>query len=123
MRSNHEEGQFVNTQLKGRTTFDYEERTGAGAASLECELSYWTSSGAGQVVTLADGREGQQKTILHAVDGTGSLVVTPANFGGTASTTVTLVDAGDSVTFRFVKGNWWLVAAVANTEGTPLVIA
>ncbi len=123
MRQNLFDSELKDSQFKGRQKFDYEERTAAGAASLECKYSYWTSSGAGQIVTLADGSEGQEKVIIHAVDGTGSLVITPANFGGAASATVTLVDAGDSVSFVFLKGNWWLTAVVANTEGTPLVIA
>lgn len=109
MRINTEDSQHKSSLLAGRTKFDYEERTGAGAASLECETSYWTSTGAAQAVTLADGSEGQVKTIIHAVDG-GSIAITPANYGGVTSATITLVAAGDSVTFKFVKGNWWGVA-------------
>jgi hypothetical protein len=122
MRQDIYDGQLKDCKLMGATKWDYEERSGAGAASLTARVSYWTSTGASQVVTLADGAQGQVKTFIHAVDG-GSLVITPANFGGLASTTITLIEAGDSCSFIFLNGNWWLTAVVANTEGTPLVIA
>lgn len=116
MRTRQEDGEFVNSQLKGRTKFDFEERSGAGAISIECKTSYWTSTGA-NALTLADGSEGQIKTIVHAVDG-GSLVITPANFGGATSATVTLATAGDSVTFEFLKGAWWVTAFNSNAAVT-----
>lgn len=116
MRSNHEDSQSINHQLKGRTKFDYEERSGAGAISLECKTSYWTSTGA-NALTLADGSEGQIKTVIHAVDG-GSLVITPANFGGATSATATLATAGDSITFEFIKGAWWVTAFNSNAAVT-----
>lgn len=102
---------IYDAQHKGRRKLDYEERSGAGAISLEAPISYWTSTGAAQVLTLADGSEGQVKTIIHAVDG-GSLVITPANFAGASPTsaTITLATAGDSVTLAFVKGQWWVTA-------------
>lgn len=122
MRNDIYDGVLKDCTLTGRVKHTCDRLSGAGAASLETHTTLITSTGAGQVVTLADGSEGQVKRFIQIVDG-GSAVITPANFGGAASTTVTLVDAGDSVTFEFWGGNWWLVAQVANTEGTPLVIA
>lgn len=122
MRQNLFDSELTDCLHRGRIKRSHEVRSGAGAASLEASVSLWTSTGAGQVVTLADGSEGQIKTFIHATDG-GSLVITPANFAGAASATITLVDSGDSCSFIFLGGSWWLTAVVANTEGTPLAIA
>lgn len=108
MRPLLENPDIYNSFLRGRTKGDYEERSGAGAISVECLTSYWTSTGASQALTLADGSEGQFKVIIHAVDG-GSLVITPANLGGVTSATISLVAAGDNVILQFVKGNWWMI--------------
>lgn len=122
MRNDNYDGVLKDCTQAGRVKYTADRLTGAGAASLETKTTLLTNSGAGQVITLADGSEGQVKTFIMIADG-GSAVITPANFGGAASTTVTLVDVGDSVTFEFWGGSWWLTAQVANTEGTPLVIA
>jgi hypothetical protein len=50
--------------------------TGAGAIDLTKGLTLFTSTGAGQAITIADGSDdGQEHTIMHAVDG-GSGVLT-----------------------------------------------
>lgn len=82
--------------------------SGAGAADLLTGLTKCTSTGAGEVVTLADGTEGQIKTIIHVVDG-GSVVVTPATRLGYAS--ITLDAVGDSVTLMFVTTLGWVILA------------
>lgn len=122
MRSNHERSELLDTFLGGIMRLGYEERSGAGAASLKAIVSRWTSTGAAQVVTLADGEQGQVKIFIHEVDG-GEVTLTPANFGGASSATVTMVTAGDCVAFIFLGASWWLLWSTANVEGTPLVIA
>jgi hypothetical protein len=126
MRQNLFDSDLNDCTLRGTTKFDYEERSGAGAISLDVYCSYWTSTGASQALTLADGAEGQEKRIVHAVDG-GSLVITPANFAGSAPTsaTITLATAGDTVTLQFIKGQWWVVGfwSQAAITGSTITIA
>lgn len=123
MRPTLENPEIWNGKIFGRLIGSFEERSGAGAISLETLTSYWTSTGA-NALTLADGTEGQLKILVHAVDG-GSLVVTPANFAGAAptSTTITLLTAGDSVTLQFLKGQWYIVATWSQTAAAPIVVA
>lgn len=122
MRQNLFDSILTDSELRKKLRlWSYEERSGAGAASLEVVVSYWTSTGA-NVVTIADGEEGQIKIFIHAVDG-GSVVLTPANMGGASNTTITMVTAGDCVGMIFLKGAWWLLWSTPNVEGTPLVIA
>lgn len=109
MRPTLERAESFAHKITGIFKLGYEERSGAGAASLEVPVSHWTSTGAAQAVTLADGEEGQIKIIIHAVDG-GSIAITPANYGGVTSATTTLAAAGDTAVFMFIKGNWWLIA-------------
>jgi len=123
MRTLQEFPEIVNGLIKNKLMIlSKEVRSGAGAASLEALISLWTSTGAGQVVTLADGSEGQIKIFIHNTDG-GELVITPANFAGASSATVTSVTSGDCIAFVFLEGSWWLLWSTANVEGTPLVIA
>ena len=59
--------------------------SGAGAANLTTSVTNCTSTGAAQVVTLADGVQGQVKIVSHIVDG-GSVRVTPSKFVGVTLT-------------------------------------
>lgn len=127
MRIYTEDSEFKDSRHVGRFKWGpHEERTGAGAIGLETTISYWTSTGAAQALTLADGSEGQEKTIIHAIDG-GSIVITPANFAGASpvSATITMATAGDSITLVFVKGQWWVKAfsSQAAITGSTVVFA
>lgn len=123
MRPTLEFADIIDGLVRGKFMLRSKEvRSGAGAAALEAIISLWTSTGAGQVVTLADGAEGQIKIFIHNTDG-GELVITPANFAGASSATVTSVTSGDCIAFVFLEGSWWLLWSTANVEGTPLVIA
>jgi hypothetical protein len=121
MRPNLERPDIVDGFIKGLLKGSYEERTGAGAISLACLTSYWTSTGAAQALTLSDGEEGQFKIIVHAVDG-GSIAITPTNLGGATSTTITMATAGDSIVLQFLKGNWWVIASSSNAAVTGSTI-
>jgi hypothetical protein len=119
-----EDSEFKDSRHLGRFKWGpHEERSGAGAIGLETTVSYWTSTGA-NALTLADGSEGQEKIIIHATDG-GSLVITPANFAGTAptSTTITMLTAGDVLALVFVKGQWWIKSAWSQTAAAPIAVA
>lgn len=77
--------------------------SGAGAVNVTQLHTSFTSTGAGQALTLANGTVGQIKTITHVVDG-GSGVLTPTTALG--YTTVTFTNAGDSVTLRYTSQGW-----------------
>lgn len=96
----------------GTLQFSTQSLSGAGAANLTTAVTLCTSTGAGQVVTLANatGNAGFVKTIVHVADG-GSIVVTPGTCSG--FTTVTLADVGQSVTFMFTGSAW----VILNTNG------
>ena len=82
--------------------------SGAGAVDLTSQITHFTSTGAAQALTLADGTVGQIKTIIHIVDG-GSGVLTPTNFGG--GTNITLDAVGDTVTLIFTNSKWHVIGS------------
>ncbi len=82
--------------------------SGAGAINLTTSATDYTSTGAAEALTLADGTVGQIKTITHIVKGTlGTGVLTPTT--KTGYTTVTFNNAGDSVTLRYCTTAGWCV--------------
>ena len=124
MRSNHEDMNLFNVLIGGVLKLQSERCVGAGAViacNLTVPVSKLESTGA-DVLTLANGAEGQIKIFIHTVDG-GSIIITPTNFAGASSATVTMVTAGDACAFMFTDGSWWLIWASPNIEATPLVIA
>jgi hypothetical protein len=82
--------------------------SGAGAANVTTDITKITTTGAGDAITLADGVDGQVKTIIHDVDG-GSFVLTPTTRNGWSSFTSTA--AGESITLMFVTTRGWTVIA------------
>ena len=88
------------TSWGGATT---QTLSGAGAVDLLHEVTDFTSTGATDALTLADGYEGQVKEIWHVSDG-GSGILTPSNLLG--GTTVTFTAVNDFIGMRFSNGNW-----------------
>ena len=82
--------------------------SGAGAVNVTTAITELTSTGAAQALTLANGAAGQEKTIIHGVDG-GSMVLTPTT--KTGFSTVTFTTAGESVTLVFLTTRGWCVKA------------
>ena len=82
--------------------------SGAGAVDVTSQVTLFTSTGASQALTLADGSVGQIKTIIHVTDG-GSGVLTPTNFGG--GSTITFDAVGDAVTLIFYNSNWHVIGS------------
>ena len=79
--------------------------SGAGAINLTTAATDFTSTGAANALTLANGTVGQFKFISHAVKGTlGTGVLTPTTCIG--FTTITFNNAGDSVTLRYTSAGW-----------------
>ncbi len=82
--------------------------SGAGAINITTAATDYTSTGAAEALTLANGTVGQIKTITHIVKGTlGTGVLTPTTKSG--YTTVTFNNAGDSVTLRYCTTAGWCV--------------
>ena len=76
--------------------------SGAGAVDVITRITEVTSTGA-DALTLADGTEGQRKTITMVVDG-GVATLTPTNANG--FTTIVFNDVGDTVDLLFISGEW-----------------
>ena len=91
--------------------------SGAGAVNITSLATAFTSTAAGNALTLADGAQGQIKTIIYVAEAAGgdTGVLTPTNLG--SATTITFNAVGDSVTLQFAGSDWWVVglrgAAVA----------
>lgn len=92
--------------------------TGAGAVDVITEITQFTSDGAAQALTLADGYIGQRKIVVHVVDG-GSGVLTPAN--GLGYTTITFTTAGEAVELVFLSGGWAVIGIGGLSATLPAV--
>ena len=90
--------------------------SGAGAVTLTGVFTEFTSTGAGDALTLADGSEiGQMKTVTHIVDG-GSGVLTPATF--VDGTTITFTTIGESWTGMWTVAGWVTISRTAGIVGS-----
>ena len=123
MRQNLFDSELKDCKTLGKVIGSYDEMSGAGAITLLTETTYLTTTGS-NALTLADGVEGQIKRVVHAVDG-GAGTITPTNLSGSApnSASVALTTAGDTVTFQFLKGNWWIIgwwSQLAITNGLTI---
>ena len=91
--------------------------SGPGAINITSLATAFTSTATGNALTLADGAQGQLKTIIYVAEAAGgdTGVLTPTNLG--SATTITFNAVGDSVTLQFAGTDWWVVgfrgAAVA----------
>ena len=83
--------------------------SGPGAVNITSLATAFTSTGAGNALTLADGAQGQLKTIIYVAEAAGgdTGVLTPSNLG--SGTTITFNAVGDSVTLQFAGTDWWVV--------------
>jgi len=88
--------------------------SGAGIVDITSAITHFVSTGTGDAITLADGTQGQIKTIIYVAktNGTDTGVLTPANFGN--GTTVTLTDVSDSITLQFTNSAWYLISSYGN---------
>jgi hypothetical protein len=84
--------------------------SGPGAVNVTTVTTAFTSTGAGNALTLADGVAGQLKAIVYVAEAAGADtgVLTPANFGN--GTTITFNAVGESVLLQFLGTDWWIVS-------------
>lgn len=96
------------------TTVAPATRSGAGAIDSTKKLTLFTSTGAGNALTLADGTyAGQVAVVFHSVKGaSGTGVITPTTFDHTS---VTLTAAYDSAEFVWTGTTWTLGRLVGAT--------
>lgn len=90
--------------------------SGAGAVNVTTLSTAFTSTGVGNALTLADGTNGQIKTIAHVADG-GSGVLTPTTKSGFS--TITFTNAGDAVTLQFFTTAGWIIIGQNGVTVTP----
>jgi hypothetical protein len=83
--------------------------SGPGAVNITALTTAFTSTAAGNALTLADGAQGQLKTIIYVAETAGgdTGVLTPTNLG--SATTITFNAVGDSVILQFAGTDWWVV--------------
>lgn len=107
----------VTGALVGQVQASSQALSGAGAANLTTGVTFCTSTGAGNVVTLASpaaSAAGLQKTIVHSTKGTsGTIVVTPTAASG--FTTVTLTNVGTSVQLMWTGAAWVVLCTNGGT--------
>lgn len=101
-------GTYPNPTLAATFVSAPQALSGAGAVNVTSRTTLFTSTGAAQALTLANGsRTGQRKTVQHTVDG-GSGVLTPATAGNFATATFTSVH--DWAEFEWSGAAWNVVA-------------
>jgi len=83
--------------------------SGAGAVNTTSLATAFTSTATGNALTLADGAQGQLKTVIYVAEAAGgdTGILTPTNLG--SGTTITFNAVGDSVTLQFAGTDWWVV--------------
>lgn len=83
--------------------------SGPGAIDITSLTTAFTSTGTGNALTLANGAQGQLKTIIYVAEAAGSNtgVLTPTNLG--SATTITFNAVGDSVILQFAGTDWWVI--------------
>jgi hypothetical protein len=102
---------FTGTQtFSGPIVGGAQALSGAGAVNITQLTTKFTSTAAGNALTLADGVEGQMKVIVYvaetAVGDTG--ILTPTNLG--AGTTITFNTVGDACILQYLGTDWWAVS-------------
>lgn len=84
--------------------------SGAGAVNITQPVTKFTSTATGNALTLADGVEGQIKTIVYVAEAAGADtgILTPTNLG--AGTTITFNNVGDACVLQFLGTDWWAIS-------------
>jgi len=79
------------------------------AANVTTAITVVNATSATEAVTLADGSDGQIKTIINiSTAGTNNVVITPTNLRG--YTNITLNAPGETVTLLFKNSKWNIIA-------------
>ena len=92
--------------ITGGLSTSVQSLSGPGFVNLTTGVTEVTTTGAGNALALANGVAGQEKTIVHGVDG-GSFVLTPTTKTGWSTYTSTAV--GESITLVYLTTRGWIV--------------
>ncbi|MEI6598304.1 MAG: hypothetical protein WCL22_04605, partial [bacterium] len=85
--------------------------SGAGAVNVTTLTTAVTTTAPAQALTLADGTNGQIKTIMHqALSGGGTWVLTPTT--KTGYTTITSIAVGETCTLQFFTTIGWCILSL-----------
>ena len=83
--------------------------TATTAVDILSAITEINATSATHACAIADGADGQVKTIINvSTSGTNNVVITPANLRG--YTTITLNAPGETVTLLFKNSNWNVIA-------------
>jgi hypothetical protein len=84
--------------------------SGAGAVNITQPVTKFTSTATGNALTLANGVEGQLKTVVYVAEAAGADtgILTPTNLG--AGTTITFTNVGDACVLQFLGTDWWAIS-------------
>ena len=102
---------FTGTQtFSGPIVGGAQALSGAGAVNITQLTTKFTSTAAGNALTLADGVEGQIKVIVYVAEAAGgdTGVLTPTILG--AGTTITFNAVGDACILQYLGTDWWAVS-------------
>jgi hypothetical protein len=102
---------FTGTQtFAGAVVGSVQALSGPGAVNITTLTTTFTSTGAGNALTLVDGVAGQFKAVVYVAEAAGgdTGVLTPTNFGN--GTTITFNAIGESVLLQFLGTDWWIVS-------------
>jgi hypothetical protein len=102
---------FTGTQtFSGPIVGGAQALSGAGAVNITQLTTKFTSTAAGNALTLADGVEGQMKVIVYVAEAAGgdTGILTPTNLG--AGTTITFNTVGDACILQYLGTDWWAVS-------------
>ncbi len=99
----------VTGNLTGIVIGSVQSLSGAGAVNVTTATTKLTTTGSAQALTLANGTNGQLKSIVHAVDG-GSAVLTPTT--KTGFTTIPFTNVGDSALLQYFTTHGWMIVAL-----------
>ena len=102
---------FTGTQtFAGPIVESVQTLSGPGAINITQTVTKFTSTAAGNALTLADGVSGQIKTIVYVAEtaGADTGILTPTNLG--AGTTITFTSVGNACVLQFLNSDWWVIA-------------
>jgi len=104
-------GASLGGALTGGVIGGVQALSGAGAANLTSLVTQITTANtsSAQVVTLANGTNGQIKILTFVTDGGDNVTLTPATFKN--GTSVSMTDAGDTVQLLYNTTGGWVVVS------------
>jgi hypothetical protein len=85
-----------------------EDLAASAAVSLGTTASYFTTAAA-ETATLADGAEGQIKTLIAVNVSAGDMVVTVATPGWGGAGTITFDNQGQACTLQYINSAWYCI--------------